>query len=89
LDSFQHAVKLARNGFKVNQDLANALNPKTYPFLLQDSLFRETYAPNGTLVGLGDTVYRLRLADTLETLAKHGADAFYTGRIASNIASAA
>jgi gamma-glutamyltranspeptidase/glutathione hydrolase len=89
LDSFQHAVKLARNSFKVNQDLANALNPKTYPFLLQDPLFRETHALNGTLVGLGDTVYRPRLADTSETLAKHGADAFYTGCIASNIASAA
>jgi gamma-glutamyltranspeptidase/glutathione hydrolase len=87
--SFQPAIKLARNGFQVNHDLAAALNPVTYPFLLKDPLFRETYAPNGTLVGLGDTVYRKRYADTLETIAKEGADAFYTGRIATNIAEAA
>jgi gamma-glutamyltranspeptidase / glutathione hydrolase len=86
---FQPAIKLARYGFKVNQDLAAALNPKTYPFLLQDPLFRETYAPNGTLVGLGDTVYRKRYANTLETIAREGPDAFYTGPIATNIASAA
>jgi gamma-glutamyltranspeptidase/glutathione hydrolase len=87
--SFQPAIKLARDGFQVNHDLAAALNPVTYPFLLKDPLFRETYAPNGTLVGLGDTVYRKRYAETLETIAKEGADAFYTGRIATNIAEAA
>jgi gamma-glutamyltranspeptidase/glutathione hydrolase len=86
--SFEPSIKLARNGFKVNEDLAAALNPQKYPFITQDPLFREVYAPNGTLVGKGDTIYRPRFADTLETIAKKGADAFYTGRIATNIAAA-
>jgi gamma-glutamyltranspeptidase/glutathione hydrolase len=88
-NSFQPAIKLARNGFKVNQDLAAALNPVTSPFLVNDPLWAETYAPNGTILGLGDTVYRKRYANTLETIAKNGADAFYTGPIATNIAEAA
>jgi gamma-glutamyltranspeptidase / glutathione hydrolase len=62
---------------------------ETYPFLLEDPLFSETYAPNGTLVGLGDTIYRKRYARTLEKIAEKGADAFYHGEIATNIASAA
>jgi gamma-glutamyltranspeptidase/glutathione hydrolase len=88
-NSFQPAIKLARDGFKVNPDLAAALSNATYPFLLKDPLFAETYAPNGTLLRLNDTVYRKRYADTLETLATHGADAFYSGRIAVNTAEAA
>lgn len=57
--------------------------------MLQDPLFRESYAPNGTLLGLGDTCYRKRFANTLETLAREGADAFYSGPMAVNIAAAA
>ncbi|KAK6393785.1 hypothetical protein LTR65_002162 [Meristemomyces frigidus] len=38
--------------------------------------------PFGTLLGLGDTITRKRYADTLETIAKRGPDAFYTGPIA-------
>jgi len=85
---FQPSIKLARDGFVVNPDLANALSPASYPFLLEDPLFAETYAPNGTLAKLGDTIKRTRFARTLQTLAEEGPDAFYEGPIAVNIASA-
>ncbi|KAJ7275360.1 gamma-glutamyltranspeptidase [Mycena haematopus] len=85
---FQPAIKLARFGFPVNVDLASAINMGK-SMILSDPLWSEVYAPNGTLLQLGDTVYRERYADTLEQVAEHGADAFYTGRIATNIAEAA
>jgi gamma-glutamyltranspeptidase/glutathione hydrolase len=43
------------------------------------------FAPNGTLLGLGDTITRRRYADTLEAIANRGPDAFYTGPIAQTI----
>jgi gamma-glutamyltranspeptidase/glutathione hydrolase len=43
------------------------------------------FAPNGTLLGLGDTIARRRYADTLEAIANRGPDAFYTGPIAQTI----
>jgi Gamma-glutamyltransferase len=43
------------------------------------------FAPNGTRVGLGDMMTRKRLADTLETIAEQGPDAFYSGPIAETM----
>ncbi|KAJ6552579.1 gamma-glutamyltranspeptidase [Mycena vulgaris] len=85
---FQPAIKLARHGFPVNVDLELAIN-LGQSWILTDPLWGEVYAPNGTLLKQGDTVYRKRYADTLEQIAAHGADAFYTGRIATNTAEAA
>ncbi|KAF7297840.1 Gamma-glutamyltranspeptidase [Mycena kentingensis (nom. inval.)] len=86
---FQSAIHEARYGFKVNVDLAAALNATTYPFLLTDPLWAEVYAPNGTIAQLGDTIYRKRYAATLEKIALHGVDAFYRGSIAEKTSKAA
>lgn len=40
---------------------------------------------NKTLFGLGDILKFPRLAETMETIAKKGADAFYTGKIAKDL----
>ncbi|KDQ59696.1 hypothetical protein JAAARDRAFT_175189 [Jaapia argillacea MUCL 33604] len=85
---FEPAIDIARNGFLVNVDLANALS-SSYEFLTQDPLWAEVYAPNGTLLSLGDTVYRKRYANTLEKLSIYGADYFYKGELAVNTAEAA
>jgi gamma-glutamyltranspeptidase / glutathione hydrolase len=82
------AIKVARYGFKVTHDTVNymkmaaasALNPN---FLTEDPSFAIDFAPNGTLLGVNDTLTRKRYADTLETISKHGPDAFYTGPIAN------
>ncbi|KAK0509172.1 hypothetical protein JMJ35_008543 [Cladonia borealis] len=82
----QPAIKLARCGFTVTQDLVNqemsaiAGGPN---FLVEDPSFAIDFAPNGTLLGLNETITRKRYADTLETIAERGPDAFYTGPIAN------
>ena len=82
----QPAIKLARCGFTVTQDLVNqemsaiAGGPN---FLVEDPSFAIDFAPNGTLLGLNETITRKRYAETLETIAERGPDAFYTGPIAN------
>lgn len=80
----QPAINVARNGFKVTQDLVNYMNSATKGqenFLVDVPTWAIDFAPNGTRLGLGDTITRKRYADTLETISKRGADAFYTGPI--------
>ncbi|KAK5996203.1 Glutathione hydrolase proenzyme [Cladobotryum mycophilum] len=78
------AVKVARYGFTVTEDLIryiNSANPNN--FLTDDPAWAIDFAPHGRLVKLGETITRKRYADTLETIAEQGADAFYTGPIAN------
>ena len=53
-----------------------------FDFLTEDQNWAIDFAPNGTRLGLGDTIYRKRYADTLEKLAVGGAEVFYTGPMA-------
>ena len=83
---FQPAINVARNGFPVTEDLASYEKIGTAGFdnfLIQDPSFAIDFAPNGTLLGVNQTITRKRYADTLETISKEGADAFYTGPIAN------
>lgn len=48
--------------------------------------FRKLYTDkNGNLLKAGDIVKFEKLADTLEMIANHGADSFYTGKIAEDL----
>lgn len=79
------AVEVARHGFPVTQDLVNYMASGTAGidnFLVNSPTWAIDFAPNGTLKGLGDVLTRRRYADTLETIANHGPDAFYNGPIA-------
>lgn len=78
------AVKVARYGFKVTEDLVHYMDSVTPNgnFLTEDPTWAIDFAPNGYRVKLGETITRKRYADTLETIANHGPDAFYTGPIA-------
>ncbi|TVY55760.1 Glutathione hydrolase proenzyme [Lachnellula suecica] len=79
----QPAIKVARHGFKVDSDLVRYIgSTANNSFLVNDPAWAIDFAPNGALVGLGDTLYRKRYADTLETIAEHGADGFYHGAVA-------
>ncbi|KAL8380861.1 hypothetical protein RB595_005246 [Gaeumannomyces hyphopodioides] len=85
------AVKVARDGFPVTEDLvrymAQALRTSPTNFLVDDPAWAEDFAPNGTLLKLGDTITRKRYANTLEKIGRHGADVFYKGEIAESIIS--
>ncbi|KAI1179076.1 gamma-glutamyltransferase 1 [Nemania sp. FL0916] len=78
------AVKVARHGFTVTEDLVHYMDTVTPNgnFLTDDPTWAIDFAPNGYRVKLGETITRRRYADTLETIAHNGADAFYTGPIA-------
>ncbi|KAF2142078.1 uncharacterized protein K452DRAFT_249873 [Aplosporella prunicola CBS 121167] len=79
------SVALARNGFRVNEDLVKYMNSATAgesDFLVEDPTWAIDFAPHGRRVQLNETITRKRYADTLETIASDGADAFYTGPIA-------
>ena len=82
----QPAIRTAREGFLVTEDLANAINAVGAPGDDGDFLSREPwaldFAPNGTRVGLGDVMTRTRYADTLDHIANQGPDSFYDGPIA-------
>lgn len=54
-------------------------------FLVEDPNWALDFAPNGTRLGLGDTITRRRYADTLESIAHRGVDAFYEGPIAQTM----
>jgi gamma-glutamyltranspeptidase/glutathione hydrolase len=84
----QPAINVAYNGFPVTKDGVRYMSSATpefegsASFLTADPNWAIDFAPNGTLVGLGDTMTRKRYAATLQAIAKGGADAFYTGPIA-------
>jgi gamma-glutamyltranspeptidase/glutathione hydrolase len=85
------AVLVARNGWRVNEDLvrymASAISSaggnSTSNFLVDDLEFALDFAPKGRLLKLNETITRKRYANTLESIAKDGPDAFYTGPIAA------
>ncbi|KAJ5180573.1 gamma-glutamyltranspeptidase [Penicillium capsulatum] len=85
------AIAVARNGFRVGDDLVRFMNQAVgdgEDFLSKNPTWALDFAPNGTRLGLGDTITRRRYADTLEAIAKHGPEAFYTGPIAENMINA-
>jgi gamma-glutamyltranspeptidase/glutathione hydrolase len=81
----QPAIKVARYGFKVNEDLVRymASSTGTYDFLTYDETWAIDFAPNGTRLGLGDTITRKRYANTLESIADFGPNVFYHGALAN------
>jgi len=80
----QPAIKVARDGFKVGPDLIKYIaNTPNSTFLVSDPSWAIDFAPNGTLVKLGDTMYRRRYAATLATIADYGPNAFYHGSLAN------
>jgi gamma-glutamyltranspeptidase/glutathione hydrolase len=81
----QPAIKLARYGFNVTEDLVRYMASATasYDFLTYDETWALDFAPNGTRLGLGDVMTRKRYANTLESISEHGPDAFYKGAIAN------
>ncbi|KAG9244483.1 gamma-glutamyltranspeptidase [Calycina marina] len=76
------AVNLARYGFNVTADLVKYMDSGLGD-LYEDPVWAIDFAPNGTRLALGQTMTRKRYANTLESIAEYGPDAFYTGDIAN------
>ncbi|KAI0967932.1 gamma-glutamyltranspeptidase [Xylaria arbuscula] len=77
---------VARDGFLVTGDTVRYMDAGVrmagWNFLVEDPSWAVDFAPGGTLLKVGDIMYRKRYAETLRKVAEHGADAFYTGEIA-------
>lgn len=79
------AIALAEQGFRVDDDLAfSLLQAKNR--LAKDSTAQAVFYPNGKDLNTGDTLYQKDLAKSLRQIQKHGRTAFYTGKIADQIA---
>ncbi|MFQ5608737.1 MAG: gamma-glutamyltransferase [Woeseiaceae bacterium] len=83
-DLLAPAVRYAHDGFPVSEVIAfyfalNAERIGSYPG------FAETFMPGGRTPGKGEMFRNPRLANTYETIAKGGRDAFYKGDIAREI----
>ncbi|KAF3349609.1 putative zinc metalloprotease [Verticillium dahliae VDG2] len=61
------ASHLAREGFSVTADMVRymvaGMKDAGRDFLIDEPSWAEVFAPNGTLLGEGDTMYRTRLAE--------------------------
>jgi gamma-glutamyltranspeptidase/glutathione hydrolase len=80
------AIKLAREGVPVESDLSASLS-RFQNTLLRWPSSAKIFAKDGKILQSGLLVQR-DLADTLEAIAKNGAEAFYKGEIAEKIARA-
>ncbi|RGP75887.1 gamma-glutamyltransferase [Fusarium sporotrichioides] len=84
----QGAIKVARDGFIVNADMAKFIERTAKGhrnFFIEDPSWAEDFAPNGRLIAEGETMTRKRYASTLQAIADHGADVFYTGPFAESM----
>ncbi|RAU29716.1 gamma-glutamyltransferase [Pantoea sp. RIT413] len=82
------AIKLARDGIIVNDALADDLATYGKENLINHATSRAIfYKADGRPYQKGDRLVQKNLARSLQLIAQQGADAFYTGRIADEIAS--
>jgi gamma-glutamyltranspeptidase/glutathione hydrolase len=78
------AIAFARDGFPVAELIANEWIANE-AILAADPATAATFLPNGVPPKMGGIFANPRLARSLETIAKEGRDAFYTGSIARAI----
>lgn len=85
-EALEPAIAYARDGFPVTEVIANEW--KAADSLFTDQHARETFLPGGSPPGVGETVRFPNLAESLERIARLGADPVYEGHIADAIVDA-
>jgi gamma-glutamyltranspeptidase/glutathione hydrolase len=84
---FEPAIKLADGGFKISPKLAKELREFSFISRMPD-MKKYFFHADGSPVAEGETLKNPQLAATLRLIAKGGAKAFYTGKIAQAIVDA-
>ncbi|XP_076876001.1 glutathione hydrolase 5 proenzyme isoform X2 [Brachyhypopomus gauderio] len=79
------SVNLAREGFPMPAYLGRLLENDNIKELVEKTSLCQVLCRNNTVLRPGDKLRYPRLAETLETIAKDGAEAFYTGKIANDL----
>jgi gamma-glutamyltranspeptidase/glutathione hydrolase len=74
------AIAAAREGVVVNEQQA-FVHRILEPILTREEACRALYAPEGRILGVGDTIRNPELATSLELFAAEGAGPFYAGAI--------
>src|SRR5688572_31722443 len=82
--SLQPAIKLAREGFPLYTRLRGGMEFKKNAFLKTPDAAR-VFLVNGEVPALGHVIRQPELADSLELIAKQGADGFYKGEFARKL----
>ncbi len=82
------AIRLARDGFVIDGDLADTLEGARQHFARWPSSAKIFLKPDGSALAAGERLVQRDLADTLEAIARRGPRAFYRGEIAGRIADA-
>jgi len=86
-DLFAEAIRLSSQGFPVSPRLAAAIGQDAERLRRHPSTRDYFFRPDGTPLAAGATLTNPALAETLRTVAAEGANAFYRGAIAGDIAS--
>jgi gamma-glutamyltranspeptidase / glutathione hydrolase len=81
------AVRLARDGIAVEEDLADSL-PQAMGRMSRYPSSMAIFARDGKALPRGSTLVQADLAQTLEAIRQQGPDGFYKGRVAEAIVSA-
>ncbi|KAK2870871.1 hypothetical protein QQF64_001948 [Cirrhinus molitorella] len=82
---FEPSIKLAREGFPMPAYLAYFLQDNIIKELMNGTELCELFYRDKTVLNPRDTLKFPQLAETMETIAKEGAGAFYTGKIAKDL----
>ncbi|MCB1616479.1 MAG: gamma-glutamyltransferase [Pseudomonadales bacterium] len=80
---FDPAIHLARSGFEVSQRLNYLL--ENLPQANTPNAFTQYFFRNGQALEVGSLLKNPDYANTLQLIADHGVEVFYTGEIAKNI----
>ena len=81
-------IHVAKDGFPVDDTFAGQIEDNQAAFAQVPSTAAIYLDPDGTPRDVGSTLRNPDLAGTYEAIAKHGADAFYSGPIAQSIVDA-
>jgi gamma-glutamyltranspeptidase/glutathione hydrolase len=86
---FSDSIAISKKGFTVSNRLATLLEKRIHPGLNMLRTSSTYFYPAGKPLAAGTVKKNAALARTLSSIARNGADSFYNGQIAENIARSA